>query len=127
MHDDDDIYRPAGLGGDGWWSDRWDDAKREVKSVAKRIQKNPVVRATEKKLVKKGADLLRGAAETATDGLADSALTSLGVPTVHSMSDGSYIRHSWDPSLVEFPRVTGDLGQIACHSRKFPRVTDFRG
>ena len=43
--------------------------------------------ATEKKLVKKGADLLRGAAETGVDGLADTALTSLGVPEFAPMAD----------------------------------------
>ena len=32
MNTDDDIYRPAGLGGEGWW----DDAVSEVKKVATR-------------------------------------------------------------------------------------------
>ena len=45
---------------------------------------------------------------------------------VHSMSDGSLTRHSWNPSLVEFPRVTDKWAKIARHSGKFPRVTDFR-
>ena len=33
MDDDDDIYRPAGMGGEGWW----DDAQKEVKRVAKNV------------------------------------------------------------------------------------------
>eukprot|EP01046_Picozoa_sp_COSAG06_P103778 COSAG06_NODE_49954_length_322_cov_0.502242_1_plen_63_part_01 len=36
MDGDDDIVRPAGLGGDGWW----DDAVKETKRVAKRVQKS---------------------------------------------------------------------------------------
>ena len=70
MNLDDDIYRPAGLGGEGWWSDAVDT----VKTVAKKVQKNPVVRGLEKRAVKAGSDVLRGAAETAVSGAADSAL-----------------------------------------------------
>ena len=40
MDGDDDIFRPAGLGGDGWW----DDAVKETKRVAKRVQKSKAVR-----------------------------------------------------------------------------------
>ena len=76
MDGDEDIFRPAGLGGDGWW----DDAVKETKRVAKRVQKSKVVRGLEKRAVRAGADVLRGAATAATDGLADSALTSLGAP-----------------------------------------------
>ena len=39
MNPDDEIYRPASLGGEGWW----DDTVSEVKRVAKKVQKNPVV------------------------------------------------------------------------------------
>ena len=83
MDDDDEIYRPAGLGGDGWW----DDAVKETKRVAKKVQSSSVVRGLEKRAVKAGADVLRGAATAATDGLADSALTSLGVPELAPMAD----------------------------------------
>ena len=38
-----------------------DDTVSEVKRVAKKVQKNPVVRNLEKRAVKKGADFLRGA------------------------------------------------------------------
>ena len=33
MDGDEDIFRPAGMGGEGWW----DDAQKEVKRVAKRV------------------------------------------------------------------------------------------
>ena len=64
--DDDEIFRPAGLGGEGWW----DHAVKETKRVAKKVQKSSVVRGLEKRAVKAGADVLRGAATAATDGLA---------------------------------------------------------
>jgi hypothetical protein len=83
MDDDDDIYRPAGMGGEGWW----DDAQKEVKRVAKKVQKSSAVRGVEKRAVKAGADVLRGAATAATDGLADSALASLGVPEFAPLAD----------------------------------------
>ena len=83
MDDDDDIYRPAGMGGEGWW----DDAQKEVKRVAKKVQKSSAVRGVEKRAVKAGADVLRGAATAATDGLADSALTSLGAPEFAPLAD----------------------------------------
>ena len=83
MNLDDDIYRPAGLGGEGWWSDAVDT----VKTVAKKVQKNPVVRNLEKRAVKAGSTALRTAAESATDGLADSALTALVAPELAPMAD----------------------------------------
>ena len=82
MNLDDDIYRPAGLGGEGWWSDAVDT----VKTVAKKVQKNPVVRGLEKRAVQAGSDVLRGAAQTAVSGAADSALTALGVPELAPMA-----------------------------------------
>ena len=57
MDDDDDIYRPAGMGEEGWW----DDAVKETKRVAKRVQKSKGVCGLEKRAVKAGADVLRGA------------------------------------------------------------------
>ena len=56
MNPDDDtsIYRPAGLGGDGWW----DDAVSEAKRVGKKIQKSKVVRGLEKRATRAGADVL---------------------------------------------------------------------
>ena len=83
MDGDEDIFRPAGLGGDGWW----DDAVKETKRVAKRVQKSKAVRGLEKRAVRAGADVLRGAATAATDGLADSALTSLGAPELAPLAD----------------------------------------
>ena len=83
MNPDDDIYRPAGLGGQGWW----DDAVDTVKTVAKKVQKNPVVRNLEKRAIKAGSDVLRGAAQTAVSGAADSALTALGAPELAPMAD----------------------------------------
>ena len=58
MNPDDDIYRPAGLGGDGWW----DDAVSEAKRVGKKIQKSKVVRGLEKRATRAGADVLRRSA-----------------------------------------------------------------
>eukprot|EP01046_Picozoa_sp_COSAG06_P071548 COSAG06_NODE_20518_length_792_cov_2.584416_2_plen_121_part_01 len=83
MDDDDDIYRPAGMGGEGWW----DDAVKETKRVAKRVQRSKAVRGLEKRAVRAGADVLRGAATAATDGLADSALSSLGAPELAPLAD----------------------------------------
>ena len=83
MNPDDEIYRPAGLGGEGWW----DDAVDTVKTVAKKVQKNPVVRNLEKRAIKAGSDVLRGAAQTAVSGAADSALTALGAPELAPMAD----------------------------------------
>lgn len=70
MEDDDDMFRPAGQGGDGWWDDRYED----VKKAAKRVQKSSTVRNLEKKAVKAGATALRGA----VDGVAGSAASALG-------------------------------------------------
>eukprot|EP01046_Picozoa_sp_COSAG06_P036229 COSAG06_NODE_3973_length_4700_cov_9.575527_3_plen_130_part_00 len=83
MDGDEDIFRPAGMGGEGWW----DDAVKETKRVAKRVQKSKTVRNLEKRAVRAGADVLRGAATAATDGLADSALTSLGAPEFAPLAD----------------------------------------
>ena len=81
---DYELYLPAGQLGMGWWGDAWD----EVKSVAKKVQANPVVRGLEKKAVDYGSKALRGAAESAVDGLADSALSAveekIGVGQVQS-------------------------------------------
>ena len=74
--EDDELFLPAGQLGMGWWGDAWD----EVKSVAKKVQANPIVRGLEKKAVDYGSKALRGAAEGAVDGLADSALTAVGLP-----------------------------------------------
>ena len=81
--EEDLIFRPAGLGGMGWWSDRWDD----VKTVAKQVQKNPVVRGLEKKAVDYGTKAIRGVAEGAVDSLADSALSAVGAPELAPMAD----------------------------------------
>ena len=83
MNPDDDIYRPAGLGGEGWWGDAVSEAKR----VGKKIQKSKAVRSLEKRATRAGADMLRGAAETAVSGAADSALTALGAPELAPMAD----------------------------------------
>ena len=51
--EDDELFLPAGQLGMGWWGDAWD----EVKSVAKKVQANPVVRGLEKKKKKKGDEI----------------------------------------------------------------------
>ena len=81
--DESEIYKPAGMTGLGWWGDAWD----EVKSVAKKVQKNPVVRGLEKKAVDYGTKAIRGVAEGAVDSLADSALTAVGAPELAPMAD----------------------------------------
>ena len=53
---DDEIVLSAGQMGMGWWSDAWDD----VKSVAKKVQKNPVVRGIEKKAFDYGTKACAG-------------------------------------------------------------------
>ena len=40
--EDDELFLPAGQLGMGWWGDAWD----EVKSVAKKVQANPIPRPT---------------------------------------------------------------------------------
>ena len=50
--DDDELFLPAGQLGMGWWGDAWD----EVKSVAKKVQANPIVRGLEKKAVDYGME-----------------------------------------------------------------------
>ena len=82
--EDDELFLPAGQLGMGWWGDAWD----EVKSVAKKVQANPVVRGLEKKAVDYGSKALRGAAESAVDGLADSALSAVGAPELAPMVHG---------------------------------------
>ena len=81
---EDDIYIAAGdMMGDGWFSDRWDD----VKKVAKTVQKSDTVRNLEKGALNVGAKALRGAVESGLDGVADSALTSLGVPELAPLAN----------------------------------------
>ena len=83
-----DLYQNAGEQfGDGWWGDRWKDAKKAATKVAKQAQRSAIVRELEKKAVQKGADVLRGAAEVATDGLADTALTAVGMPELAPLVD----------------------------------------
>ena len=80
----DSLYQQAGgMYGDGWY----DDAKSSVKRAAKAVQSSSAVRDVEKGLVKRGSDVLRGAAEAATDGVADSALTALGAPEFAPLAD----------------------------------------
>eukprot|EP01046_Picozoa_sp_COSAG06_P056860 COSAG06_NODE_10896_length_1600_cov_1.277815_2_plen_180_part_01 len=74
---------PVYMYGEGWW----DDAKSAFHHGVKAVQSSSVVRDLEKKAVKRGADALRGAAETATDGLADSALAALGAPELAPFAD----------------------------------------
>jgi hypothetical protein len=79
VHDLDDLklfVEPGDFGGEGFFS----DLGSEVKSVAKKAQQNPLVRAAEKKAVKYGATALRGATEGLVDGVGDTAATFLGVP-----------------------------------------------
>ena len=52
--EDDELFLPAGQLGMGWWGDAWD----EVKSVAKKVQANPIVRGLEKKAVDYGSKAL---------------------------------------------------------------------
>jgi hypothetical protein len=81
---DDSMFRQAGdMYGDGWY----DDAKASVKRAAKAVQSSSAVRDVEKGLVQRGSDVLRGVAEVATDGVADSALTALGAPMLAPLAD----------------------------------------
>ena len=54
--EDDPLYLPAGQMGYGWWDDAW----KETKRVAKKVQSNDVVRGLEKRAVATGAKALRG-------------------------------------------------------------------
>ena len=82
------YVEPGDFGGEGWWS----DLGSEVKSVAKRAQQNPLVRAAEKKAVNYGAKALRGATEGLVDGVGDTAATFLGVPELSVPLDAAVDR-----------------------------------
>eukprot|EP01046_Picozoa_sp_COSAG06_P064108 COSAG06_NODE_15173_length_1092_cov_1.165156_2_plen_205_part_00 len=103
MDGDEDIFRPAGLGGDGWW----DDAVKETKRVAKRVQKSSAVRGLEKRALRAGADVLRGAATAATDGLADSALSSLGAPELAPLADKLISKGAMQDRTATDPAMRG--------------------
>ena len=78
------IYREAGdMYGDGLW----DDIKSGARRAFKAVQSSDTVRNLEKGLVQKGADVLRKGAEAVTDGLADTALTALGMPELAPAAD----------------------------------------
>ena len=81
--EDDPLYLPAGQMGYGWWDDAW----KETKRVAKKVQSSDAVRGLEKRAVAAGAKALRGAVEGATDGLADTALTAIGAPELVPAAD----------------------------------------
>jgi|EP01046_Picozoa_sp_COSAG06_P028649 hypothetical protein len=81
--EDDPLYLPAGQMGYGWW----DDAFKETKRVAKKVQSSDAVRALEKRAVAAGAKAVRGAVEGATDGLATSALSAIGAPELAPAAD----------------------------------------
>ena len=81
--EDDPLYLPAGQMGYGWWDDAW----KETKRVAKKVQSSDAVRGLEKRAVAAGAKALRGAVEGATDGLADTALTAIGAPELAPAAD----------------------------------------
>jgi hypothetical protein len=80
---DDPLYLPAGQMGYGWW----DDAFKETKRVARKVQSSDAVRALEKRAVAAGAKAVRGAVEGATDGLATSALSAIGAPELAPAAD----------------------------------------
>jgi hypothetical protein len=81
--EDDPLYLPAGQMGYGWW----DDAFKETKRVARKVQSSDAVRALEKRAVAAGAKAVRGAVEGATDGLATSALSAIGAPELAPAAD----------------------------------------
>ena len=81
--EDDPLYLPAGQMGYGWWDDAW----KETKRVAKKVQSSDAVRGLEKRAVAAGAQALRGAVAGATDGLADTALTAIGAPELVPAAD----------------------------------------
>ena len=80
---DDPLYLPAGQMGYGWW----DDAFKETKRVARKVQSSDAVRALEKRAAAAGAKVVRGAVEGATDGLATSALSAIGAPELAPAAD----------------------------------------
>ena len=81
--EDDPLYLPAGQMGYGWWDDAW----KETKRVAKKVQSSDAVRGLEKRAVATGASALRKGLEGATDGLADTALTAIGAPELVPAAD----------------------------------------
>eukprot|EP01043_Picozoa_sp_COSAG02_P073004 COSAG02_NODE_14008_length_1322_cov_1.125920_1_plen_180_part_10 len=86
-------------------------AKSAFHHGVKAVQSSSVVRDLEKKAVKKGADVLRGVAETATDGLADSALTALGAPELAPLADRDL-----------YKQIAGKLGRSTTYSSEIEKV-----
>jgi hypothetical protein len=79
-----EVYLAAGdQFGDGWWGDRWSDAKK----LGSKIQSSQTVRDLEKGAVKVGSRALRGVVETGLDGVASTALTAIGAPELAPMAD----------------------------------------
>ena len=88
LQDKDNIYLAAGdQFGSGWWGDRWKNVKTGVSKAAKAVQSSQAVRDLEKSAVKVGAKTLRGAVKSGLDGVADTALTSLGAPELAPLAD----------------------------------------
>lgn len=87
VHDLEDLklyVEPGDFGGDGLWSD--------LKSEIKKVQKNPIARKLEKKVVDYGAKAIRGVAEGALDGIGDTAATFVGIPEVAAPLDAAIDR-----------------------------------
>ena len=83
--DEDDVYLPAAMIGEGWWS----DIKDGVKNVAKKVQSSSIVRGLEKKAVDYGTKALRDIAEPAVDALGDAAVTAIGAPELAAPLDAA--------------------------------------
>ena len=82
------FVEPGHFGGEGFFSNLADEAKRAVKTV----QSNPLVREAEKKAVSYGAKTLRGAAEGLADGVGDTVATAIGIPEVAPALDAAIDR-----------------------------------
>ena len=82
------FVEPGHFGGEGFFSNLADEAKRAVKTV----QSNPLVRQAEKKAVSYGAKTLRGAAEGLADGVGDTVATAIGIPEVAPALDAAIDR-----------------------------------
>ncbi len=90
IRDDNCVYHPAGLGGEGWFEDFKQGAQDGLKTVGKHVkqlQKRPEVRDFEKKLVRKGATALRGAVDSAAGAAVIPALGPAAAPMAAKAMD----------------------------------------
>ena len=122
---DEDIFRPTGMGGQGWGDDAW----RMTKKAAKEFQKSAAVRDFEKGLVDKGAAALRGLADTAAGtvastlgpGSAMAATALMDQAAQRAQTEGTrYLKQKIDETAGGRYMVAGGGLRFAGHGTRVP-------